>query len=275
MKVSFTLGLTAGILIAGTTTAIAADAVRASLFPIQVFINQKTQVMPAESPIVNYNNQTYVPLRFFSERLGQQVVFEQGPTDEQSTVTINSSDINSTDKGWRMDQLMYPGNHRDSPLSLMLNMKELTPIKNTPLDERHYQFGASIYNVSEQAILLLSGFKIDLEIIKADGDGFGEVVWEGSITHSPFQEPANHFDGLLLPGTNKKIIWGFQSPLWRWDGKDSRGVPLPPGKYFLRQRDGAQLQYQIMETLSSDIRTHKFNRSMANGIYGFAIRASD
>ncbi|CAG7637280.1 stalk domain-containing protein [Paenibacillus allorhizosphaerae] len=270
-RVPLTLAMSAGLLIAGTTTAFATDAVKAVLFPIQVFINGKAPALPAESPVLNYNNQTYVPLRFFSEQLGQQVEYNQGRTNEQSSVTLGSPDRGSAGQAWHLTYLMQPGNHRDAPLSLMLNMKEVNPEENKPLEDRKYQFQASIYNVGEQDLVLLNGFKIDLEMVRGSEDGNREVVWEGSIEHTPLKDGPAHINGLPIPGANNDMFWGVQSPAWSWDGKDRNGAALKPGSYFLRQKEGAHLQYTIMNG-SSEIQMHQFNRSMANGIAGFDIR---
>ncbi|CAG7623044.1 hypothetical protein PAESOLCIP111_02472 [Paenibacillus solanacearum] len=272
-KVPFTLALSAGLLIAGTTTVFAADAVKAVLFPIQVFIQQKAQTLPAESPILNYNNQTYVPLRFFSEQLGQQVDYKQGAANEQSSVSLSAPHSDPAGEAWHLTYLMQPGNHRDAPLSLMLNMTELNPEENKPLEDRMYQFHASIYNVGKEDVVLLNGFNIDLEIVKVDegGGGIGEVVWEGAIGHVPSKNGPVHIQGLPIPGANNDMFWGVQSPAWSWDGKDRNGVPLQPGSYYLRQKEGAHLQYGIING-SGETVTHNFNRSMANGIAGFYIR---
>ncbi|MCR8632737.1 copper amine oxidase N-terminal domain-containing protein [Paenibacillus radicis (ex Xue et al. 2023)] len=270
-KVPLTLALSAGLLVTGMTTVFAAEAVKAVLFPIQVVINQKAQALPTESPILNYNNQTYVPLRFFSEQLGHQIDYKQGPTNEQSSVSLSSPYSGSTEQGWHLTFLMQPGNHRDAPLSLMLNMAEVNPEENKPLEDRTYQFQASIYNVSKQDIVLMNGFKIDLEIVRADEDGISKIVWEGSIEHTPLKDGPVHIKGLPIPAANNDMFWGVQSPAWNWDGKDLNGVPLKPGFYYLRQKEGAHLQYGIING-SSEILTHNFNRSMANGLVGFSIR---
>lgn len=53
------------------------DSIEAVLFPGQVSVNNKEVSVSSETPILNYNGNTYVPLRALVEQLGGGVFYEQ------------------------------------------------------------------------------------------------------------------------------------------------------------------------------------------------------
>ncbi|MDF2923924.1 MAG: hypothetical protein K0R57_2838 [Paenibacillaceae bacterium] len=98
-KRTFACGLVAGAIIASSTTAFAADFIQAALYPIKLVINGEEQKLPEEYSILNYNGHTYVPLRFITENVGGKVGFKEAPTYEDTTVTIDFDNPNSSQEG--------------------------------------------------------------------------------------------------------------------------------------------------------------------------------
>ncbi|MGI6307508.1 MAG: stalk domain-containing protein [Dethiobacteria bacterium] len=89
-KRSFISGLFVGIIIASSITAFAADFIQATLYPIKLIINGEEQKIPEEEySILNYNDHTYVPLRFISENIGAKVGFIEASSHEDTIVTID------------------------------------------------------------------------------------------------------------------------------------------------------------------------------------------
>jgi hypothetical protein len=86
----FISGLLVGIIIASSITAFAADFIQATLYPIKLIINGEEQKIPEEEySILNYNDHTYVPLRFISENIGAKVGFIETSSHEDTIVTID------------------------------------------------------------------------------------------------------------------------------------------------------------------------------------------
>lgn len=88
-KKMFILGLVIGIAMASTTTVLAAEYVKAFLFPVHLFINDEEKQLPKETNFLKYNNHTYVPLRFVAESLGAKVGYVDGSNNRDSTITID------------------------------------------------------------------------------------------------------------------------------------------------------------------------------------------
>lgn len=66
----FMLGLLCGIGLAISTAAAASDEVRAVLFPVTFEFDGKAQELDARYQVLNYEGNTYVPIRFVAENLG-------------------------------------------------------------------------------------------------------------------------------------------------------------------------------------------------------------
>lgn len=81
-------GILTGVLAAGTATAAAADYVKARLYPVQVVVNQEVQHLPPDS-VLNVDGSTYVPLRFFAEKLGATIGYQPGETDDRTRITVD------------------------------------------------------------------------------------------------------------------------------------------------------------------------------------------
>ncbi|GIP33345.1 hypothetical protein [Paenibacillus sp. J2TS4] len=88
-KRMFLSGLIAGAIVAGATTAFAADYIKAALYPVQLIINGEKQDLSEEYAILNYDDDAYVPLRLVAERLGAEVGYIHGSSYEDTQITID------------------------------------------------------------------------------------------------------------------------------------------------------------------------------------------
>lgn len=244
------LGLTLGIVATSATPVSAAvDYVKAILFPVKMIVNNEEQIMPEGADILNYNNQTYVPLRFFAEKLGAAVGYQQAQNYEDTRITIDFK------KDWTLTALAAPGTHIDSPISLKLNYLE-GPGFNDPL-----QISASIYNVGNDVISLKSPLKIEIGIIET---GSNEMVWTGEIT-----SPELTGQETIIPGTDNKIYWGLQSQYIEWDKRDLNGKPVSSGNYALILKEPITINYSLNG--SEEVKTQQIKKNNTNIAVGIIV----
>lgn len=80
----FWIGLICGIMLCFFTAAIASNAIQGTLYPSEITIHNGTQVKELSTAkgtvVINYKNQTYIPLRLFSESMGSLVNFQPAST---------------------------------------------------------------------------------------------------------------------------------------------------------------------------------------------------
>ncbi|MFF2887254.1 hypothetical protein [Paenibacillus sp. NPDC057967] len=76
----FWIGMICGIILCFATAAVASKAVQGTLFPSKITIYNGAQVKELSTTkgtvVINYKNQTYIPLRLFSESMGSKVNFQ-------------------------------------------------------------------------------------------------------------------------------------------------------------------------------------------------------
>ncbi|RJE90348.1 hypothetical protein D3P07_09105 [Paenibacillus sp. 1011MAR3C5] len=76
----FWIGMACGIILCFATAAVASKAVQGTLFPSKITIYNGAQMKELSTTkgtvVINYKNQTYIPLRLFSESLGATVSFQ-------------------------------------------------------------------------------------------------------------------------------------------------------------------------------------------------------
>ncbi|GIP34645.1 stalk domain-containing protein [Paenibacillus sp. J2TS4] len=76
----FIIGFLCGAALAMSTAVAASDSIQAYLFPslVQIHSEEMTRTIDGTDaePIINYNNQAYIPLRAFAEAMGAKVTYE-------------------------------------------------------------------------------------------------------------------------------------------------------------------------------------------------------
>lgn len=234
------LGLACGLVVisASTTVSAAVNYVKAVLFPVQVSVNDADQHIPTGSEIINYNDQTYVPLRFIAEKLGARIGYQQGKNYTDTKITI---DLNNASNNWSLTGLAPPGNHVDTPISLKLNYNSG--------DDGSIQIGAALYNVGKDIITINKPFTLKVSISKS---GTNETIWGGEIKS----------EQLTIPGADTKLFWGLQSPYVIWDGKNASGQKVDPGNYSLVLSEPVTIDYSLLG--SEDVRQQQIKGNNSN-----------
>ena len=82
----FILGVSCGLLIAGSSVAFASDTIQALLFPASFEINGNQVAMNSEYHILNVDGHAYVPVRFVAENLGATIDYD---SESQKIVVKN------------------------------------------------------------------------------------------------------------------------------------------------------------------------------------------
>ncbi|WP_166542101.1 DUF4309 domain-containing protein [Paenibacillus lutrae] len=196
-KRMFTLGLTIGIALTGTTAVFAADFVKAYLYPVKLVINGQAQNMPPSSGVLNYNNQAYVPLRFVGEKLGVKVGYEEGVKVEDTAITLDTPN-----QGKDPERLHPPvldqdfiaeaskGKLKGIEIELNTSKRELLKKWGVPdeIGEVHsefYRYGNVTLYFSADDVVHVIDVKLDLApaqvrtvMGKADYDGISEGGYE-------------------------------------------------------------------------------------------------
>ncbi|NGP43781.1 hypothetical protein G4V62_01925 [Bacillaceae bacterium SIJ1] len=89
MKIrTFTCGLIIGVMVASTTTIFAADFIKATLYPVTLVINSEEKKLPENQSVLNYNDHTYVPLRWVAEQMDAKVDYRTVPRYDETIISI-------------------------------------------------------------------------------------------------------------------------------------------------------------------------------------------
>jgi hypothetical protein len=90
-KRSFIVGLAVGIGLSASTVVLASESIQALIFPSKVsfHVNGATKELnlPEDTPILNVNNKTYIPLRQFAQSMGARVEY-QAPSDSNGNQAV-------------------------------------------------------------------------------------------------------------------------------------------------------------------------------------------
>jgi hypothetical protein len=84
----FILGLSCGLLLAGSSVAFASDTIQALLFPASFEINGSRVELNSDYQILNVEGHAYVPIRFVAENLGATIEYD---SETQRIVVKNKS----------------------------------------------------------------------------------------------------------------------------------------------------------------------------------------
>ncbi|KRE83047.1 hypothetical protein ASG89_13015 [Paenibacillus sp. Soil766] len=91
----FILGLSCGLILAGSSVAFASDTIQALLFPASFEINGSQVKLNSDYQILNVDGHAYVPVRFVAENLGATIDYD---SEAQKIVVKNKSlDIKDPD----------------------------------------------------------------------------------------------------------------------------------------------------------------------------------
>ncbi|MEK8127729.1 copper amine oxidase N-terminal domain-containing protein [Paenibacillus filicis] len=85
MMKKFVMGVVLGSMLSLSTVVVASDSVQAFLFPAYFTINGQYADTNQDSPVLNYNGQAYVPIRFVAEQLGAFIDYN----DKDKNIIIN------------------------------------------------------------------------------------------------------------------------------------------------------------------------------------------
>lgn len=89
MKIrTFIFGLILGVMVTSTTTIFAADFIEATLYPITLVINSEEKELPENQIVLNYNDHTYVPLRWIAEQINAEVNYRTVPRYDETIISI-------------------------------------------------------------------------------------------------------------------------------------------------------------------------------------------
>ncbi|TDQ33793.1 stalk domain-containing protein [Aureibacillus halotolerans] len=84
----FIAGLVIGGIVTSTTTLFAADFIKATLYPVTLVINSEEKEIPENQSILNYNNHTYVPLRWVADQMNAEVDYRKVPRYDDTIISI-------------------------------------------------------------------------------------------------------------------------------------------------------------------------------------------
>src|SRR5690606_19876130 len=85
------VGVAVGIGLSACTVVVASESIQALIFPSKVSFHlngvTKELSLPEDTPILNVNNKTYIPLRQFAQSMGAMVGY-QAPTDSNGNQAV-------------------------------------------------------------------------------------------------------------------------------------------------------------------------------------------
>ncbi|MCP1306116.1 stalk domain-containing protein [Paenibacillus tyrfis] len=99
---------TMGVLSGLTTGVLAADSIRALLFPVTYKFNDQVKELGKEYITLNYEGHVYVPLRFVAENMGGAVAYEEstGTVYVKNKGTLDIKNITSTSDSVNLGNLI-------------------------------------------------------------------------------------------------------------------------------------------------------------------------
>jgi hypothetical protein len=240
----FLLGLTTGVILAGSTAVYASNSIQALLFPAKVTFHVNGEIKELDgdqTSILNYNNKTYIPLRTFAESMGSRVDYSDisgpkvdvylGSSNEQETTQPTNDSETELNGKWEPFQFgELPTIPADKDGSFRLGLD--SPVKYGELKLGDpLQLQCWIANIVNNSTATVTNHNLEVEISTNQGD----VVWQAKL-------PAIPTTSLHTQSTAQGAT-GFS---FQWDQKDMNGNLVPPGQYRATLNSQVLINYTVV-----------------------------
>jgi hypothetical protein len=272
----FLLGLSCGVILAGSTAVYASGSIEALLFPAKVtfHVNGETKELAGEqTTILNYQNRTYIPLRAFSESMGAKVDYTNAAPNPQVDVYVGSSIqpvklVNGTWEFFQFNDLntissaVAKGN-----FSFRLNLD--SPSNHGEIKSGEpVQLNFWLANMVDQTTATITSHNLEIEISKISlndkGQASRQVVWTGKLPDTP---------STPLPTQMMKMQSGLRFN-FEWDQRDIQGNHVAPGNYIATVKASAEYPavMQFTEEGKEGTRTQQNTSSEMKTTVNFTIK---
>ncbi|SFM16851.1 Copper amine oxidase N-terminal domain-containing protein [Paenibacillus sp. 1_12] len=153
----FVMGAVVGSILSLSTVVVASDSIQTVLFPAYFTINGQHAETNKDSPVLNYNGQTYVPARFIAEQLGAFVDYN----DDYKEIIINHFPSHKdilTDNKYPNVHFSLIGVYLDGDYTVIRGMLSVDKLEDPTLKEkRDIEFSLNFYDESDTFIGTASG----------------------------------------------------------------------------------------------------------------------
>ncbi|RAU93056.1 stalk domain-containing protein [Paenibacillus sp. YN15] len=236
----FVTGLICGAALSISTVALASDSIQAHLFPSKIIFQMKGNqaiLNTEESPVLNYNDKTYIPLRAFAEAMGANVDFVAGSelTDHLNLIRISSNEFKLIQYG--PDDNLTPADNTFFPLSVGLQLPdEYRQYSNQLNIENTNQFEFFILNRSDDNLLVDPATKLAIEVYTVTpADAENQLVYRYVLPQIPDPIPSRSSYVLTIP----------------WNQTDSNGNKITPGRYIVKLTTPDSIDYKVVGDTST------------------------
>ncbi|UKS23941.1 copper amine oxidase N-terminal domain-containing protein [Paenibacillus sp. HWE-109] len=148
----FIMGVIVGGAVSLSTVAAASDSIQAFLFPAFFTINDQSVDMDKESPILNYNGQAYVPVRFMAEQLGAYVDYNE----ESKQIIVNYFPSNKsvlTDSKYTNVHFSLIDVYLDGGYTGVRGLLSIDKIKEAAVETEHdIEFSLNFYDSNDKLL---------------------------------------------------------------------------------------------------------------------------
>lgn len=184
----FILGLTCGLLIAGSSVAFASNSIQALLFPASFEINGSEVPLSSEYKVINVDGHAYVPIRFVAENLGATIGYDA----ELQKIIVRNQYLGLTDPdydGISVGNLILTKEGNNTRVTGQLKMEGVGNTKNK------LTASLSFYNDNSEKV----------GVIKIEGNQYGVAAQTFEAEASgDFREYATV--NLRISSVNNKVI---------------------------------------------------------------------
>ncbi|MDR6552659.1 stalk domain-containing protein [Paenibacillus qinlingensis] len=164
----FILGVSCGLLLAGTSVAFASDTIQALLFPASFEINGSQVAMNKEYQVLNVDGHVYVPVRFVAEHLGAAIDYDS----ESEKILIKNKALDIVDPDYAKVSV---GNLIATKSGNKTKVTGQLTISGVGNSQNMIGAGLSFYNENNEKIgeAAISGnqFGVDTQTFVTEGDG--------------------------------------------------------------------------------------------------------
>lgn len=232
-KVKALLVAAAVLLLMSATAHAAGQAIKAALFKSSIYVNNQLKEWGEDTPLLNYNNRVYVPLRAFATILGDAVGYDA----KSKTVYVDQPN------SWPVQSKLHSATEEEG-LEIKILSEKAVYAYGEPI-----RIWARLSNASNQEITLYHGSPLVGFNIK-DKDGFESNQWYALDLHTSKFKPGDEYSSILSPrqflayNSYKQGIYDFD----RYSDKTARPAALPKGEYTIE----AVADYSLSKEINDD-----------------------